>query len=79
MLRTYGRGRAEQFRRHPTLGSLLNFATKLAFWDWIFGTAHRPPEKPAGYGLVDADYPTGFFAQTLQAFRSTATPAERRS
>jgi cellulose synthase/poly-beta-1,6-N-acetylglucosamine synthase-like glycosyltransferase len=29
MLRTYGRGRAEQFRRHPTLGSLLNFAPPL--------------------------------------------------
>ena len=25
MLRTYGRGRAEQFREHPTLGSALNF------------------------------------------------------
>ncbi len=56
-----------------------NFATKFAFWDWIFGTAHRPPEKPVGYGLVDADYPTGFLAQALQAFRATATPAERRS
>lgn len=29
MLRTYGRGRAEQFRRHPTLGSLPNFAPPL--------------------------------------------------
>src|SRR5205085_2605985 len=26
MLITYGRGRAEQFRVHPTFGSLLNFA-----------------------------------------------------
>ena len=25
MLMTYGRGRAEQFRQHPTLGSALNF------------------------------------------------------
>src|SRR4029079_6640677 len=25
MLLTYGRGRAEQFRLHPTLGSVLNF------------------------------------------------------
>ena len=29
MLRTYGRGRAEQFRVHPTFGSALNFAPPL--------------------------------------------------
>jgi cellulose synthase/poly-beta-1,6-N-acetylglucosamine synthase-like glycosyltransferase len=29
MLRTYGRGRAEQFRLHPTPGSLLNFVPPL--------------------------------------------------
>ena len=29
MLFTYGRGRAEQFRRHPTLGSALNFVPPL--------------------------------------------------
>ncbi len=29
MLKTYGRGRAEQFRVHPTLGSALNFAPPL--------------------------------------------------
>jgi len=29
MLMTYGRGRAEQFRRHPTPGSALNFAPPL--------------------------------------------------
>jgi GT2 family glycosyltransferase len=29
MLRTYGRGRAEQFRLHPTLGSVLNFVPPL--------------------------------------------------
>ena len=29
MLRTYGRGRAEQFRRHPTFGSAPNFAPPL--------------------------------------------------
>jgi succinoglycan biosynthesis protein ExoA len=40
MLRTYGRGRAEQFREHPTFGSALNFVPPLfcvylvllAFW-----------------------------------------------
>src|SRR5439155_17532507 len=29
MLMTYGRGRAEQFRLHPTAGSLLNFVPPL--------------------------------------------------
>jgi hypothetical protein len=29
MLLNYGRGRAEQFRRHPTLGSVLNFVPPL--------------------------------------------------
>jgi len=29
MLMTYGRGRAEQFRLHPTLGSVLNFVPPL--------------------------------------------------
>jgi sterol desaturase/sphingolipid hydroxylase (fatty acid hydroxylase superfamily) len=32
-----------------------NFATKLALWDWIFGTAYLPASKPSGYGLVSAD------------------------
>src|SRR5262249_20722562 len=50
----------------------VNFATKFAFWDWIFGTAHLPKEKPAGYGLVEADYPTGYFAQALHAFKRAA-------
>jgi sterol desaturase/sphingolipid hydroxylase (fatty acid hydroxylase superfamily) len=36
-----------------------NFSTKLAIWDWIFGTAHLPKgEKPPAYGLGDgAVYP----------------------
>jgi sterol desaturase/sphingolipid hydroxylase (fatty acid hydroxylase superfamily) len=29
----------------------VNFATKIAVWDWLFGTAYRPAEKPPGYGL----------------------------
>jgi sterol desaturase/sphingolipid hydroxylase (fatty acid hydroxylase superfamily) len=29
----------------------VNFSTKIAAWDWIFGTAHRPREKAPGYGL----------------------------
>jgi sterol desaturase/sphingolipid hydroxylase (fatty acid hydroxylase superfamily) len=44
-----------------------NFSTKLAIWDWLFGTAYLPPEKPERYGLIDDAYPkTGFFAYVLQ-------------
>ncbi len=45
-----------------------NFGTKLAIWDYLFGTADRPPTKPSGYGLADP-FPTGFFAQQAEAFR----------
>ncbi|MCX7735546.1 MAG: sterol desaturase family protein [Candidatus Kapabacteria bacterium] len=39
-------------------GSGQNFATKLAIWDWIFGTAYLPKnEKPIRYGLDDDTYP----------------------
>jgi sterol desaturase/sphingolipid hydroxylase (fatty acid hydroxylase superfamily) len=48
-----------------------NFATKLAIWDWLFGTAHRPAAKPDGYGLPDDEsYPGGFLAQQAHAFRA---------
>jgi hypothetical protein len=26
-------------------------------WDWLFGTAYLPQEKPALYGLSDSTYP----------------------
>jgi glycosyltransferase involved in cell wall biosynthesis len=38
MLTSYGRGRAEQFRAHPTLGSTLNFAPPL-FCFYLLGLA----------------------------------------
>jgi sterol desaturase/sphingolipid hydroxylase (fatty acid hydroxylase superfamily) len=47
----------------------VNFATKLAIWDWLFGTAHRPPTKPASYGVADLDFPPGYLRQVLHAFR----------
>jgi sterol desaturase/sphingolipid hydroxylase (fatty acid hydroxylase superfamily) len=47
----------------------VNFSTKLAFWDWIFGTAHLPPTKPRGYGVREGGMPEGYFAQQLYAFR----------
>lgn len=45
-----------------------NFATKLAIWDYLFGTADLPAHKPAGYGLTDP-FPPGFLAQQAHAFR----------
>lgn len=46
-----------------------NFATKLAVWDWLFGTAYLPGRKPTGYGLGRAGFPSGYFAQVAWAFR----------
>src|SRR5260370_31169936 len=63
----------EMHRWHPSKiyrGNGFNFATKIAIWDWIFGTAHLPKgEKPIGYGLGgDAPFPDGYFRQTVYAF-----------
>jgi sterol desaturase/sphingolipid hydroxylase (fatty acid hydroxylase superfamily) len=46
----------------------VNFSTKLAIWDWLFGTAHLPDQKPTGYGL-DEPFPSGYLEQNLYAFR----------
>ncbi|HYQ17030.1 MAG TPA: sterol desaturase family protein [Polyangiaceae bacterium] len=44
-----------------------NFATKLAIWDWLFGTAYLPEHKPKSYGLAEPGYPKlGFFAYLKQ-------------
>ncbi|MBN8853803.1 MAG: sterol desaturase family protein [Sphingobacteriales bacterium] len=39
-----------------------NFSTKFALWDWLFGTAFLPDEKPREYGLY-YDYPKDYFLQ----------------
>ncbi|HMF42453.1 MAG TPA: sterol desaturase family protein [Polyangia bacterium] len=46
----------------------VNFATKFAFWDWLFGTAHLPATKPSGYGIIEP-FPSGYLAQQLHAFK----------
>ena len=62
-----------------------NFGTKLAIWDWIFGTAYNPESKPLGYGILDYEFPEtvgargfvanawgmvrDYFAQTAFSFR----------
>lgn len=50
-----------------------NFATKLAVWDWLFGTAYLPQARPRAYGLWGGKpFPEGFLAQQLFAFRRRA-------
>ncbi len=58
-----------------------NFATKLAIWDWLFGTAFFPDpaaRKASGYGLGRPGFPEGglmdgYIRQVAWAFR----PASR--
>jgi sterol desaturase/sphingolipid hydroxylase (fatty acid hydroxylase superfamily) len=49
-----------------------NFSTKLAVWDWMFGTAYLPGNrKPSRFGLGQSDFPKGYFSQQWYAFRFT--------
>jgi sterol desaturase/sphingolipid hydroxylase (fatty acid hydroxylase superfamily) len=61
----------EMHRWHHSTGKgrNRNFATKLAIWDWIFGTAFLPETKPDEYGLKTF-FPNHYFMQTLFAFRT---------
>lgn len=61
----------EMHRWHHSTGKgrNRNFSTKLAIWDWIFGTAFLPDAKPDEYGLKTF-FPKSYFLQTLFAFRS---------
>lgn len=52
-----------------------NFATKLAIWDWLFGTAYLPYNyKAQRYGL-DYAFPKSYFRQHLFAFRKFQAPS----
>jgi len=61
----------EMHRFHHTTGKgrNRNFATKFAFWDWIFGTAYLPNERATEYGLKTF-FPDNYFKQFLFAFRN---------
>ena len=51
-----------------------NFSTKIALWDWIFGTAYFPfKEKPKLYGLSYLNFPSNYFKQLLFAFRKSGS------
>ena len=55
-----------------------NFATKIALWDWLFGTAYRPGVSAKRFGLWgDPWFPKGFFAQHLWAFRPMTRQSSR--
>ncbi|MEE9449339.1 MAG: sterol desaturase family protein, partial [Ignavibacteriaceae bacterium] len=59
----------EMHRWHHSTGKgrNRNYATKFAFWDWIFGTAYLPDYKPDEYGLKTY-FPAHYFMQTIYAF-----------
>jgi sterol desaturase/sphingolipid hydroxylase (fatty acid hydroxylase superfamily) len=61
----------ETHRIHHTTGKgrNRNFSTKLAVWDWIFGTAFLTDEHAEEYGLKTY-FPANFFRQFTFAFRS---------
>jgi sterol desaturase/sphingolipid hydroxylase (fatty acid hydroxylase superfamily) len=58
----------------------LNFATKFALWDRLFGTAFLPTgRRPRGYGLTDEPaFPRGYLRQHAFAFRRSGGRAEGR-
>lgn len=53
-----------------------NYSTKIAVWDWIFGTAFLPKLKPLSFYFnrpvmfgLPYSYPRGFFSQTWYAIK----------
>jgi sterol desaturase/sphingolipid hydroxylase (fatty acid hydroxylase superfamily) len=52
----------------------INFGTKFAVWDRLFGTLSLPEAKPSGYGLGVSSFPRGYAAQQFHAFRSFLSP-----
>jgi sterol desaturase/sphingolipid hydroxylase (fatty acid hydroxylase superfamily) len=57
-----------------------NFATKLAIWDWCFGTAFLPDpklRKASDYGFADQSFPPGYLSQQLHAFRRSEARSAR--
>ena len=70
MLFTYGRGRAEQFRLHPTSGSILNFAPPL-FCLYVLAT----PWLPAGLAWAWVAYVLALIVQA--ALHPGLSPGQR--
>jgi len=71
----------EMHRLHhtPGKGRNRNFATKLAIWDWIFGTAYLPEGVRAEKYGIKTYFPRHYFMQTLYAFRSFKSKKKLKS
>src|SRR5262245_61135127 len=61
----------EMHRWHHAIGKGMgsNFSTKLAVWDWLFGTAYLPDDRRATNYGVQTWFPEHYLGQTLYAFR----------
>jgi len=67
----------------------VNYATKIAAWDWLFGTGFLPEHKPRAYGLWGGEpFPEGrglraalvdYFVQHAWAFRPFAARPRREA
>lgn len=69
----------EMHRWHHTTGKgrNRNFSTKLAVWDWLFGTAFFPkPQKANEFGLK-LPFPEHYVGQFFAAFRHFGAPVPR--
>jgi sterol desaturase/sphingolipid hydroxylase (fatty acid hydroxylase superfamily) len=62
----------EMHRWHHTMGKGMrsNFSTKLAIWDWMFGTAYLPVSRRATDYGVRTWFPKNYVGQTFYAFRA---------
>jgi sterol desaturase/sphingolipid hydroxylase (fatty acid hydroxylase superfamily) len=71
----------EMHRWHHTTGKgrNRNFSTKLAIWDWLFGTAYFPPPpmKAGEFGLK-IPFPDHYVGQFFAAFRSFRQAGQTR-
>ena len=61
----------EMHRWHHTMGKGMrsNFSTKLAVWDWMFGTAYCPVGQRAKDFGLRTWFPKHYIGQTIFAFR----------
>ena len=61
----------EMHRWHHAVGRSMgmNFSTKFAVWDWLFGTAYFPPDRHARVYGLKTFFPPHYLGQTLHAFR----------
>jgi sterol desaturase/sphingolipid hydroxylase (fatty acid hydroxylase superfamily) len=71
----------EMHRWHHTMGKGMrsNFSTKLAIWDWMFGTAYLPVDERASVYGVRTWFPKHYVSQTLYAFRPSHRPSRSRA